>query len=156
MVDRSCVTIGPFIDSTDADSAMLVYSGEDMQTHLRRTRDLIFVGHWVQVRDVPDDAAAVAMLSALRAGGLSDAYKNVTDDEGIKISLGLFVELKRAEKVKLRARSLGLAAEVSPRTRESDVLYVDIGLPPSKGVGAIVEKYGKDRVLLRDDATCPK
>ena len=62
VLGRSCVTIGPFIDSMDADYAMLVYSGKGIQTHLRRTRDLIFVGHWVQVRNVPDDAAAAAML----------------------------------------------------------------------------------------------
>jgi hypothetical protein len=155
VVGRSCVSIGPFTDSTDAESAVLTYSSEDMKTFLRRKRDFIFVGHWVQIRDVPDDAAAAAMLSTLRAGGLSDAYKNVTEDEGIKISLGLFGELERAERVELQARSLGLPAEISPRTREGDVLYVDIALSPGKGASEIVEKYGQDRVLLREEATCP-
>ena len=51
---------------------------------------------------------------------------------------------------------LDLPAEISRRTREGDVLFVDIGLPPGKGAEAIVEKYGQDRVLLRDAATCPK
>jgi hypothetical protein len=32
---------------------------------------------------------------------------------------------------------------------------VDIGLLPGNGAGAIVEKYGEDRVALRDEATCP-
>jgi len=155
VVGRSCVSIGPFTDSTDAESAVMAYSSEGMKTFLRRKRDFIFVGHWVQIRDVPDDAAAAAMLSTLRAGGLTDAYKNVTEDEGIKISLGLFGELERAERVELQARSLDLPAEISPRTREGDVLYVDIALQPGRGASEIVEKYGQNRVLLREEATCP-
>jgi ABC-type Na+ efflux pump permease subunit len=61
-----------------------------------------------------------------------------------------------AEKVELQAKSLGLPAEITPRTREDNIFFVDIGLPPGKGAGAIVEQYGEDKVLLRDQATCPK
>lgn len=156
VVGRSCVTIGPFRDNTDADSAALEYTGEGMNAVLRQTRAQIFVGHWVQIRNVANDAEANEMLSRLQAGGLSDAYLVRTDDEGLKISLGLFGDIERAEKIELEARSLDLNAEISPRTRESDVYFVDIGLPPGKGAGAIIEKYGEDRVMLRDQATCPQ
>jgi hypothetical protein len=40
--------------------------------------------------------------------------------------------------------------------REGTVFFVDIGLPPGKGAGAIVEKYGEDLVAMRDEATCPQ
>ena len=156
VVGRACVTIGPFRDNTDADSAVLVYTSEGMNAVLRRTRAQIFVGHWVQIRDVENDAEANEMLATLQAGGLSDAYLVRTDDEGLKISLGLFGDIERAEKIELEARSLDLNPEISPRTRESDVYFVDIGLPPGKGAGAIIEKYGEDRVLLRDKANCPQ
>jgi hypothetical protein len=156
MVGRACVTIGPFRENTDADSAVLVYTSEGMNAVLRPARAQIFVGHWVQIRNVASDADANEMLAKLQAGGLSDAYLVRTDDEGLKISLGLFGDLERAEKIELEARSLGLNPEISPRTRESDVYFVDIGLPPGKGAGAIMEKYGEDRVLLRDKATCPQ
>lgn len=155
VVGRSCVTIGPFRESDDADSAVLEYSSEGMKALLRATRGQIFVGHWVQIRGVADDAAANEMLDKLSAGGLGDAYLVRTDDEGLKISLGLFGDIERAEKIELQARSLDLAAEISPRTRDGDIFFVDIGLPPGKGAGAIVEKYGQGRVSLREAATCP-
>ncbi len=156
VVGRACVTIGPFRQSVDADSAVLEYSNEGMNAVLRTTRGQFFVGHWVQIRNVADDAMANDMLAQLSAGGLSDAYLVRTDDEGLKISLGVFGDVAGAEKIELQARSLDLPAEVSPRTREGDVFFVDIGLPPGKGAGAIVEKYGQERVLLRGDATCPQ
>jgi hypothetical protein len=156
VVGRSCVTIGPFKEDTDADSAVLEYSSDGMKALRRATRGQIFVGHWVQIRNIADEAEANSLLEQLTAGGLTDAYLVRTEDEGMKISLGLFGDVERAEKVELQARSLDLPAEISPRTREDDVFFVDIGLPPGKGAGDIVEKYGQDRVLLREAATCPQ
>lgn len=156
VVGRSCVTIGPFKLVDDADSAVLEYGNEGMKTALRSEQGQIFVGHWVQIRDVPDEATASQMLDALKGGGLTDAYLVRTEDEGLKISLGLFGDVERAEKIELQARSLDLPADISPRMREGTVYFVDIGLPPGKGAGAIVEKYGEDRVALRDAATCPR
>jgi len=155
VVGRSCVTIGPFKESEDADSAELEYANEGMRAVQRATRGQIFVGHWVQIRNIADEAEANTILTKLSSGGLSDAYLVRTDDEGLKISLGLFGDVERAEKIELQARSLDLPAEISPRTRDGDVFFVDIGLPPGKGAGAIVEKYGQERVKLRDAATCP-
>ena len=156
VVGRSCVTIGPFKVKTDADSAVLAYTSEGMQSDIRSTRAQVFVGHWVQIRNIESDAVADEMLVQLTDGGLSDAYLVRTEDEGLKISLGLFGDVERAERIELQARSLGLPADINPRTAERTVYFVDIGLPPGRGAGAIVEKYGEDKVLLRDAATCPE
>ena len=156
VVGQSCVTIGPFRESSDADTASLQYAAEGMRTSLRSSRGKIFVGHWVQIRNIGDRKSGNKMLRQLRKGGLSDAYIVETDDEGLKISLGLFGDVERAEKIELQAKSMDLAAEITPRMSEGMVYFVDIGLPPGKGAGAIVEKYGEEKVLLRDQATCPK
>lgn len=156
VVGQSCVTIGPFRESSDADTASLQYAAEGMRTNLRSSRGKIFVGHWVQIRNIGDRKSGNKMLRQLRKGGLSDAYIVETDDEGLKISLGLFGDVERAEKIELQAKSMDLAAEITPRMSEGMVYFVDIGLPPGKGAGAIVEKYGEEKVLLRDQATCPK
>jgi hypothetical protein len=156
VVGRACVTIGPFRESMDADSAVLEYSNEGMNAVLRATRGQIFVGHWVWIQNIADEAAAKAVLEQLKAGGLGDAYLDRSDTENLKISLGLFGDVAGAEKIELQARSLELPAEIIPSTRERDVFFVDIGLPPGKGAGAIVEKYGQERVLLRGEATCPQ
>ena len=156
VVGRSCVTIGPFRDSNDADSALTQYAGEGMRASRRSTQGTIFVGHWVMIRDVVDRQTGNDMLETLRGGGLGDAYLVSTEEDGLNISLGLFGDLERAEKVELQAKSLELPADITPRTREGTVYYVDIGLPPGKGAGAIVDKYGEEKVLLRDAATCPQ
>jgi len=155
VVGRSCVTIGPFKVSGDADTAVLEYTNEGMKAGVRSTQGQIFVGHWVQIRQVPDEATASQMLEKLKAGGLTDAYLVRTEDEGLKISLGLFGNVERAERVELQARSMDLPADISPRSREGTIFFVDIALPPGRGAGAIVEKYGEDMVALRDEATCP-
>ncbi len=156
VVGRSCVTLGPFKVKADADSAELEYTGEGMKTDIRSTRAQVFVGHWVQIRDVENQENANEMLETLAAGGLGDAYLVSTEDEGLKISLGLFGDVERAERIELQARSLGLAADIKPRTAERTVFFVDMGLPPGKGASAIVAKYGEEKVLLREAATCPK
>lgn len=156
VVGRSCVTVGPFKSSDDADTAVMQYAGEGMRSSLRSMQGQIFVGHWVMIRGVVDRASGNETLAKLRQGGLSDAYLVTSDEDGLGISLGLFGELEGAEKVELQAKSLDLPAEIVPRMREGSVFFVDIALPPGKGAGAIVDKYGEDKVLLREAATCPQ
>jgi len=156
VVGRSCVTVGPFKDSTNAATALTQYAGEGMRTSLRSAQGQIFVGHWVMIRDIGDRKTGNEIVATLRQGGLSDAYLVPTEEGGLNISLGLFGDLDRAEKVELQAKSLNLAADITPRTREGVVFYVDIGLPTGKGAGAIVDQYGEEKVLLRDAATCPQ
>jgi len=156
VVGRSCVTVGPFKEEADASVAILDYSSEGLKSAVRSAEAEIFVGHWVQIRDVESESSAGDVLDVLSEGGLSDAYIVRTEDEGLKISLGVFDDMDRAERVELQARSLGLEADISPRMAERTVHFVDIGLPPGRGAGAIVEQYGEDRVLLREQATCPR
>jgi hypothetical protein len=156
LVGRSCVTIGPFKTNTDADGALADYENEGMRANVRTTQGQVFVGHWVQIRNIPDRDAGNAILDKMKAGGLGDAYLVPTDEEGLKISLGLFGEMSRAERVELQAKSLDLQADITPRTRDQTVFFVDIGLPPGKGAGAMIEKYGEEKVMLRDKATCPR
>lgn len=156
VVGRSCVTLGPFTSSALANGALAEYENQGMRASIRTTQGQIFVGHWVQIRNIENREVGNAMLQKLKEGGLGDAYLVPTEDEGLKISLGLFGEMSRAERVELQAKSLNLPADITPRTRDGTVFYVDIGLPPGKGAGTMIEKYGEDRVLLREAATCPR
>ena len=156
VVGRSCVTLGPFKTATLANGVFADYEDQDMRASIRTTQGQIFVGHWVQIRNIRNREIGNDMLSKLKEGGLGDAYLVQTDNEGLKISLGLFGEMSRAERVELQAKSLQLPAEITPRMQNGTVFYVDIGLPPGKGAGNMIEKYGEDKVLLRDAATCPR
>ena len=156
VVGRSCVTIGPFKTNAEADGAFANYDEEGMRASVRTTQGQVFVGHWVQIRKIEDKDTGNGMLRTLRAGGLGDAYLVEDEEAGFKISLGLFGEMSGAERIELEAKSMGLPADITPRMREATVFYVDIGLPPGKGASAIIEKYGEDKVLLRDKAVCPR
>jgi hypothetical protein len=155
VVGRSCVSIF-FKTNGEADSAIASFESEGMRAGLRSTQGQVFVGNWVQIRNIPNLKAGAEMIEKLKAGGITDAY--LMDDETgrFKISLGLFGEMSRAEKIELQAKSLGLPADITPRMREATVYYVDIGLPPGKGAGAMIEKYGEQRVFLREKASCPR
>jgi hypothetical protein len=156
VVGRSCVSIGPFKTNTEADGALANYTSEGMRATVRTTQGQIFVGYWVQIRNIPDRDSGNAMLETLKAGGLAEAYLAPADAGGFDISLGLFGDVGRAERIELQAKSLQLPAQITPRTREDTVFFVDIALPPGKGAGAMIEKYGEERVFLRDAATCPR
>jgi len=156
VVGRSCVSVGPFTSSADANDALSEYVNEGMRASVRTTDGQVFVGHWVQIRNIPDRSAGNEMLSTLRDGGLGDAYLVETEDEGLKISLGLFGEMSRAERIELQAKSLDLPADISQRMRDTTVFFVDIGLPPGRGAGTMMEKHGEGKVRLRDQATCPR
>lgn len=156
VVGRSCVTIGPFKVSGDADSAVLEYSNEGMRAALRSGQGQIFVGHSVQILSVPTREAGRAMLGRLTEAGLGDAFIVGNEEDGLAISLGIFGNASNAEKIELQAESAGFEVAISPMTRDGTIFFVDIGLPPGKGAGAIIEKHGEDRVALRDAATCPQ
>lgn len=155
LLGRSCVTVGPFLAGSEAGAALQDVQEGGMRAELRSTDGEVFVGHWVQIRNLPSRSVGNEMIAQLKEGGIGDAYLVETEEEGLKISLGLFAELARAERIELQAKSLGLPADISPRMRDATLFYVDIGLPPGRGAGAIVEKYGEDKVLLRGAATCP-
>ena len=155
LVGRSCVTVGPFKAESEADAALAEFESEGMRAARRSTNGEVFIGHWVQIRNVANRSAGNEMIEALQEGGLGEAYLVDTDDEGLKISVGLFGDAARAERVELQVKSLGLPAEVTERTRPATVFYVDVGLPPGRGAGGIVNRYGEELVLLRGAATCP-
>lgn len=156
VVGRSCVSIGPFRTEADANAALADFLAEGMRASVRSTEGQLFVGHWVQIRNIADRDTGNQMLTTLREGGLGDAYLVSTDEDGLKISLGLFGERSRAERVELQAKSMDLPADITPRMRDATIFFVDIGLPPGRGAGDMIEQYGEDMVLLRERATCPR
>ena len=156
VVGRSCVTIGPFKVVDDADSAVLEYNNEGMKALRRQGKAQLFIGHSVQVEDVSSRAAGREMLAKLAEQGLSDAFIVGNDEVGYAIALGIFGQIENAEKVELQARAAGFEVEISPMMRDADVFFVDIGLPPGKGAGSIVEHYGEELVALREEAVCPR
>ena len=156
VVGRACVTIGPFSVRTDADTAVLEYAAAGMQTAVRAMQTEVFIGQSVQVANVASRAAGREMVRVLERRGLEGPFVVGNDEIGYSIALGIFSDAANAERVELQARSAGFDVETTPMMRDQDVFFVDLGLPAGRGAGAIVERYGEDRVALRDAATCPR
>lgn len=154
-VGQSCMSLGPFKTDADANAALTEYLLEGLRASMRTTEDQVFVGHWVQIRNIPDWEEGNEILLKLRDVGRADAYLVPTEDQGLKISLGVFSERSRAERIRSQVRSMDLVADISPRMRDTTVFFVDVGLPPGKETLEIIERYGEDLVLLRNRATCP-
>jgi len=155
VIGRSCVSIGPFTVKSDADSGVLEYNADGLTAAIREERGQIFIGHSVQVQSVENREAGREILATLAEQGLSDAFIVGSDETGYAIALGIFGNLANAERVELQAESAGFDVEVTPMTRDDDVYFVDIGLPPGRGAGAIIDRYGEEQVALREAATCP-
>ena len=150
---RSCVTVGPFRELTEAEGIATQYAGDGMRAAHRTAEIDVFVGHWVQIRDVEDPATVRDMLQKLHANGLAESYYVETENF---VSLGLFGDVARAERVELQAKSLDLPAEIIPRYNPEAAYFVDIALPPARGAGAIIDAHGLEQVKLRGEATCPE
>jgi hypothetical protein len=153
---RSCVTLGPFRQGNRADDVQSEMAAQGMRAELRLERGEIFVGHWVQIRDIPDRAVGDEAVMILQEGGIPEAYLVTTDDTGLKISLGVFGNRDGAERVHALAQSLGFPSEITPRTADGLYHFVDVALPPGQGAGAIIERYGEELVRMREVSSCPQ
>ena len=154
VIGRSCVSIF-FRRKAEADRAATAYESEGMHASLRSTQGQVFIGHWVQIRNMANREVGNGMIEKLQTGGISDVYLMDEGDGKFTISLGLFGEMSRAEKIELQAKSLDLPVDITPRMQDATIFYLDIGLLPGRGASAMIEEYGEERILLRDKATCP-
>lgn len=155
VVGNACVSIGPFTNSAEAERVLADYRNQGMRGIVRSSQGQLFVGHWVQITNIPSRDVGNEMLKRLVASGMSDAYLLPSDEEGLKISLGLFDDRERAERVEIQAESLNMPAVITPRMREAIVFFVDLELSPGRGATAMIERFGEDKVLLREQASCP-
>ena len=74
VVGRACVTIGPFSVRSDADTALLEYAAQGMQTAVRPMQTEVFIGQSVQVTSVESRAAGRAMVRELESRGLDGPF----------------------------------------------------------------------------------
>ena len=154
-VGRACVSIGPFSEVKDAAGELAQLKTLGMQAAQRATQGDVFMGHWVHVNAVPSRASGRRLVTKLHDGGIKDAYLIIGDAGDNTISLGLFSEEEGAERVELRAKSLGIDPVITRRYRQATVHWLDVRLQAAADGSQLAQTYGEERVLLRDEATCP-
>ena len=123
-----CFRLGPF---PTADAAAAVgdrLSARGAPVEQASEPGQIWVGHWVQLLDLPSDEAARQAVNGLVGGGIRDAYI-YSREPTIDISLGVFRGREGAENVVRVARGLGYPVEMTDRFRDGIAWWIETRAP---------------------------
>jgi hypothetical protein len=149
----ACIRIGPFASAEAAANGAAVLSARGLDPSSQVEAAEVWVGNWVQVVDLPDRQAAVKAREALVAAGVQDAYV-VQDSPGYKISLGVFRDLARAERVARLARGAGYPVETTDRVRAGEEHWLVLLAPGGAAPGLQELASGADRILRSEPVAC--
>jgi hypothetical protein len=150
----TCVQVGP-LPAAEAAAELgrsLASRGIPAATIARDTQ--VWVGNWIQVGGFSSPAAADDARRRLVAGGLADAYLMQEGPEPV-ISLGVFREKERADRVAAVARGLGFNPVSTNRYRPAVEYWLLARIPaagtrPSDGL-----PLARSGLLRVEPAECP-
>jgi hypothetical protein len=145
-----CFHVGPFTDSAAAGAVRdrLAQTGLLVSESTREGQE--WLGHWVQVEDFADQAAAQAAIARLAAGGVPDATL-LSQNPPISVSLGVFRVRARAEAVATMARGLGFTPTVTDRYRNGLQYWVELQLAAEQSL-SLAGLAGDPSQILRAEA----
>jgi SPOR domain len=150
-----CLYIGPMPDLGAAQqlSSTLAERGIRAEPVAREGR--VWLGHWVQIQGFADRAMADAARQRLLDAGLPDAYV-MPDGPANIISLGVFRERGRAERVVEAARQAGFRAVMRDRVRTATEYWLAAGQSGGDQRAALGDLAANfDRILRTELGPCP-
>ena len=131
-VEVRCVGIGPFSERDDADGAADRLRASGLDPAPRAAEGDVGTSYWVHLDAIPTRAEANEMLSTLRENGVDDAYLIPGEEDGDIISLGVFNDVVRANRLRDQIRPIGFDPLVVDRPRRGTVYWVDVTLPAGR------------------------
>lgn len=152
----ACLSVGPFGAAQAGEDVLARVRGLGSEAELRSATEEVFLGHWVQIRNIPSREEANRQVAVLQEAGFEDAYPMPEDDGERTISLGLFSDEERAERLRAQTAELGLNPEVVPQTREATTWWVDVRLDPDQDTGDFAGALGVDNIVTGPEAVCPR
>jgi hypothetical protein len=149
----TCLQIGPLPTNAAAQQARerLVSRGIDAVPVARETQQ--WLGHWVQIDGFSSVSDAETAHQRLIAGGLADAYLMQDGIEPL-ISLGVFRDQSRAERVAGTARALGFEAVMRDRYRPAVEQWLLIRPRAGQALGTADLSIAGDRIMRTENAPC--
>lgn len=150
----TCLRVGPFAEAVAVRAAQQQVRNRGLPVTVEGEAVEIWVGHWVQVPGLSDRGTANAARDALVAAGLADAYV-VRADGGFKISLGVFRERDRADRVARIARGAGFDAVTADRTRDGEEYWLQVGPMAGASLDLAGLEPAADRILRSETGACP-
>lgn len=149
-----CLYIGPMPDLGAAQQLSASLAERDIRVEPVARQGRVWLGHWVQIQGFADREMADAARQRLLDAGLPDAY--VMQDGPLNIvSLGVFRERGRAERVVEAARQAGFKAVMRDRVRTGTEYWLVSGQPGSQraALGELAANF--DRILRTELGPCP-
>lgn len=149
----TCLRVGPLPDAAAAQQAgqRLATRGIDALTIARDSQ--LWLGHWVQIGGFASVPAAESARQRLVAGGLSDAYL-MQDGTEPMISLGVFRDRSRADRVAGAARTLGFDVSMRDRYRPAVEQWLLIRPRPDQVPGIADLGLAGDRIMRTETVPC--
>jgi hypothetical protein len=149
----TCLRLGPLPSNTAAQQAreLLAARGIDADPVDRDTQQ--WLGHWVQIDGFLSVPAAESARQRLIEGGLADAYL-MQDGTGPTISLGVFRDQARADRMAETAQTLGFDVRISDRYRPTVEQWLLIRPRAGQTLGAADLSIAGDRIMRTENASC--
>ena len=149
----TCLRVGPLPNAAAAQQAgeRLVVRGIDAIPIARDTQ--LWLGHWVQIGGFASVPAAETARPRLVAGGLADAYL-MQDGTQPMISLGVFRDRGRADRIARAARTLGFEVSMRDRYRPAVEQWLLIRPRPDQKPGPLDLSLAGDRIMRIESAPC--
>lgn len=149
-----CLRIGPMADGQLADSLRSSLAGRGIPATATSEEGQIWVGHWVQLESVASRQEADAIAARLAESGLPDAYVLQTSPP-FSISLGVFRDRQRADKVAAEASRLGFKPQMTDRYRAGLQYWLAVQVPAGKALS--VEDLAREsgQILRAEPMACP-
>ncbi len=151
--DVSCFRLGPF---ASADAAAVVssrLSARGLSVNRTTESGRIWVGHWVQLLDLPSLEAANRAVSVLVGGGISDAYISGREPT-VDVSLGVFRSRAGADDVIRVARDLGYVAVALDRFRDGVEYWVEIEMSGAQPPDLADLQRGEAQIIRIEERAC--
>jgi cell division septation protein DedD len=154
-----CISIGPFQDLTSATQASATLNSTGSESRQRLEQGQLWVGYWVNIPGFSKRDDADRAVTRLKQNGITDAYVSLSGaqaDSSTIISLGVFKDAERAQRLLTEAKALGFTAQISDRTRAGSVYWVDVdfsGVPPDIDFSTLGTQPGK--ILRLEQRACP-
>jgi hypothetical protein len=149
-----CVRVGPIADGQMADTLRARLARMGLAATTGAEEGQIWVGHWVQLESVASREEADRIAARLAAGGLPDAYV-LQASPPFSISLGVFRDRDRADKVAATAAKLGFQPQTTDRYRSGLQYWLTAKVPAGRILP--LDDLGREsgQILRADQVACP-
>jgi hypothetical protein len=148
-----CFRLGPLPDFAATQQAARTLAGRGIDA-LPIARDVqLWLGHWVQISGFDSVTAAESARDRLVTGGIADALL-MQDGAGPMISLGVFRDRTRADRVARAARGLGFEVGIRDRYRPGVEQWLVIRPRAGQTLLPADLSLAGDRIMRAEPAAC--